>query len=233
MIGDKIRERRNELGMKQSELSKLTGIKSNTISNYENGVSTPNEHNLYRLMDALKCDANYLFEWDDEIDQEIQLSKDEKNIIRKYRFIDKYGKEAINDLLNTEYNRCKAQIIEIPMYYGKVSAGDGKWLEEPDTFIVSVRATPEAFKADMVLTVSGNSMEPRYSDGDVVFVKKQADIEVGEIGIFIVDNSAFIKQKGIGELISINPIFDNIKGNEFSDSRCFGKVLGVAEIIYD
>lgn len=41
MIGDKIKERRNQLGLKQSEISKATGIKITTLSNYENNVSTP------------------------------------------------------------------------------------------------------------------------------------------------------------------------------------------------
>ena len=71
MIGDKIRERRLELGMTQSQVAKLTNIKKHTISNYENNVSAPNENNIFKLMEVLKCDANYLFEWEKVTDLEL------------------------------------------------------------------------------------------------------------------------------------------------------------------
>jgi SOS-response transcriptional repressor LexA len=74
-------------------------------------------------------------------------------------------------------------------------------------------------------------MEPLYSDGDKVLVKIQPDIEPGEIGIFIVDNEGYIKKKGDHELISVNPEYDNIPIGKFTNYRCFGKVLGKAEIV--
>ena len=81
MIGDRIKERRIELGLTQSQLSKATGIKSTTISNYENNISSPSDENIYKFMETLKCDANYLFEWEEIKD--IQLSTNEKKHIRK------------------------------------------------------------------------------------------------------------------------------------------------------
>lgn len=107
MIGDKIRERRLELGMTQLQLSQLTDIKKNTISNYENNVSSPSEDNIFKLMEALKCDANYLFEWEEA--EELKLSLEEKKHIKKYRSVDTYGKEAVNKVLDVEYRRCESQ----------------------------------------------------------------------------------------------------------------------------
>lgn len=104
MIGDKIKERRLELGLTQLQLSELTGIKKNTISNYENNVSSPSEENIFKIMEALKCDANYLFEWFEK--EDLILSSDEKTFINKYRKLDDYGKEAVDDILNIEYRRC-------------------------------------------------------------------------------------------------------------------------------
>ncbi len=106
MIGDKIRERRLELGMTQLQLSQLTDIKKNTISNYENNVSSPSEDNIFRLMEALKCDANYLFEWEEV--EELKLSLEEKKHIKKYRSVDPYGQEAVDKVLDVEYRRCES-----------------------------------------------------------------------------------------------------------------------------
>lgn len=104
MIGDKIKERRLELGLTQLQLSELTGIKKNTISNYENNVSSPSEENIFKIMEALKCDANYLFEWFEK--EELILSLNEKTFVNKYRNLDDYGKEAVENILDVEYRRC-------------------------------------------------------------------------------------------------------------------------------
>ena len=106
MIGDKIRQRRLELGLTQIQLSEKTDIKKNTISNYENNITSPSEENLIRLINALKCDANFLFEDEMNIIKTDRFSFNEKTLIKKYRTLDKYGKQAIDNLLDVEYNRC-------------------------------------------------------------------------------------------------------------------------------
>lgn len=61
MIGDKIKERREELGLTQGDLEKLTGIGNRMISNFEKNKSKPNDETIMILTKALQCDANYLF----------------------------------------------------------------------------------------------------------------------------------------------------------------------------
>lgn len=63
-FGSRLRERREELGLKQSELGKMLGITGSAIGNYENGISSPKADILYQVFDVLKCDANYLFQAD-------------------------------------------------------------------------------------------------------------------------------------------------------------------------
>lgn len=48
-------------------------------------------------------------------------------------------------------------------------------------------------------------------------------IDVGEIGIFIVGNDAYVKKLGDGELISLNKGYSNIPLTE--DSKCMGRVV--------
>ena len=63
------------------------------------------------------------------------------------------------------------------------------------------------------LQVKGNSMEPKFSEGDVVIVRKQPDIESGQIGIIIVNGTdATVKRvvkhdEGGISLISLNPSY--------------------------
>lgn len=234
MIGDKIKERRVQLGLKQSEISKATGIKITTLSNYENNVSTPNEQNLYKLMDTLKCDANYLFEWEEQ--ENINISYSEKQKIIKYRELDDHGKQMVDTVLELEHNRCVASseersIIYLPKSVLRASAGSGNWLDEQQLVTVAVLDTPAARKANLIIEVDGDSMEPLYKNGDNVLVSTAAEVQIGDIGIFIVDGNGYIKKLGEDRLISVNSKYNDIIPTENSDYRCVGKVLGLAEII--
>lgn len=233
MIGDKIRERRLELGMTQSQVAELTNIKKNTISNYENNVSAPNENNIFKLMEVLKCDANYLFEWEKVTD--LELSIKEKNHIKKYRTLDEYGKKAVDDLLDNEYERCqeekKIEVIQLPMSELKVSAGVGSWIEDNRYGTIEVVDTPESRKADLVIEISGDSMEPTYHNGDNVLVRLQPSVDIGEIGVFVKDSEGYIKELGKNCLISHNKEYEDIILNEYTNINCVGKVIGIAEVI--
>ena len=234
MIGDKIKERRIQLGLKQSEISKATGIKITTLSNYENNVSTPNEQNLYKLMDALKCDANYLFEWEEQ--ENINISFSEKQKIIKYRKLDDHGKQMVDTVLELEHNRCVASSEERPIIYLpksvlRASAGSGNWLDEQQLVTVAVLDTPAARKANLIIEVDGDSMEPLYKSGDNVLVSTAAEVQIGDIGIFIADGNGYIKKLGEDRLVSVNPKFEDIIPTENSNYRCVGKVLELAEII--
>lgn len=231
MIGDQIKKRRTELELTQSELSAATGIKTTTISNYENNVSSPSDENIYKLMTALKCDANFLFEW---VKKDVEHFTDkEKAHIKKYRNLDKYGKKAVDDLLQTEFERCtekppKAKTITISRSLLTASAGAGEYLSEGNYEPREYPDTPQARQADVVIPVSGRSMEPMFHDGDELYVRKQPSVEVGEIGIFVKNGEGFVKQAGEDRLISLNPEYDDIYTNG-EPIMCFGKVIGKVE----
>lgn len=232
MIGDKIKERRLELEMTQFQLSQLTNIKKNTISNYENNVSSPSEENIFKLMDALKCDANYLFDWSEVKD--IKLTPQDKKHIKKYRSLDQFGKKAVDDILNDEYERClyieNEPSIKLRCSLLKASAGTGNWLDDEQMGTITVVETPEARKADIVIEVDGDSMEPEYYNGDKVLVRLQPAVEIGEVGIFIMDGNGYIKKFAEDRLVSLNPEYKDVYPSEYSDFRCIGKVIGKAEI---
>ena len=63
------------------------------------------------------------------------------------------------------------------------------------------------------LQIKGDSMEPKFSDGDVVIVRKQTQVENGQIAVVLVNgNDATVKkfyrtENGI-KLVSTNPTYD-------------------------
>lgn len=61
-FADRVREARIKKGYSQKDLAGKIGVSSKAVSNYENGVSSPNEKIMYALFDALEVDPNFLFQ---------------------------------------------------------------------------------------------------------------------------------------------------------------------------
>lgn len=163
------------------------------------------------------------------------LSESEKQHIKKYRSLDHYGRKAVDSLMDIELERCSVvvelpRLITLPMADLPASAGTGQWLDENTHFEdIDVIDTPQARTANIIIKVSGDSMEPLYHDGDALLVQRKAEVEQGEIGVFIIDGCGYIKKLGHNELISVNPEYDNIVLTSDNAAVCFGKVVGLAQ----
>ena len=109
------------------------------------------------------------------------------------------------------------------------SAGSGMYLSDEYKEVIQVKDCYEARTSDFVIPISGDSMEPLYSDGDRVFVKSMPMVEVGEIGIFVINGDAYIKKRGRDRLISLNRKRKDIVFGEGDTIVCLGKVIGKVE----
>lgn len=235
-IGSRIKDARINKEMTQEDLASKLGVTKGAIANYENGVSIPKSEVLLKLFVILECDPNYIYQ--DEIkalENTFTTTISEQKMIEKYRNLDRYGVETVNSVLDIEYQRVKEEIMKEESYpmipkilYGcSPSAGIGNYLpDDIDESSIMVPDTPKTRKADYVLKVDGKSMEPEYMDGDLVLVKKQDQVDIGEVGIYLVDGEALIKEAQNGYLHSLNPEFGNIDLNENSEVHCMGKVIG-------
>jgi len=113
----------------------------------------------------------------------------------------------------------------IKLYTISAAAGTGSFLDSDHHVELEIDETvPNA--ADFAVRVSGDSMEPRFFDGQVIFVKEQRSLEVGEIGIFSLNGDSYIKKLGSGQLVSLNPRYKPITIREFDSLHVFGKVVG-------
>lgn len=235
-FNDFINNRRKELNISIDELVIKSGIPKGTLSKITAGISTnPTLSTVEALCSALNCSLDDAVGYIERNKNNLTFSKSEIDVIKKYRTLDEYGKKAIDDLLATECERCqnenKIEVLRLPMSELKASAGTGNWLEANMYGTIEVADTPESRKADLVIEISGNSMEPTYHNGDNVLVRLQPGVNIGEVGIFIKDTEGYIKELGKNRLISHNKEYPDIKLNEFTDIRCVGKVVGIAQII--
>lgn len=255
-LHNRIKEARKNKGLTQTELGALIGVAKTTIAGYERQYE-PSAAQLGAIADALDVDVTFLLQ--DEIkkrrrrDSQATLHEME-HLVKKYRLLDPYGKEAVDGVLDVESRRCREErqkqaailreqreqseaaeeiapedIYSIPLYSLPMSAGTGQEAgqEYPEDFLLKKRP-PRG--TSFIARVSGNSMEPTYYDGVLVFIHASVDIRPGQTGAFLMDGQLWIKELGDGVLISHNPDYGPRKFTE--NIRCQGLVLGVCDQSY-
>ncbi len=113
------------------------------------------------------------------------------------------------------------KLFDIP-----VGAGFESYLLSDSYKEISVDSNTVPKGTDFALRITGNSMEPRFVDGQLIFIKSQYFLDSGELGIFVLNDKAYFKKMGKGELLSFNPNYQPIKIEENDSLQIFGKVLG-------
>lgn len=243
-IGNKLRELREKSGLTVkdviNELRRFDiTISEKTLYGYESGKNSTNADMFLALCQIYNC-KNVIGEFSDSAD-EILFTNDEWNIIEKMRGIDGYGRETICMMLDREVERAKRlneerrskTIVElngntgsperIIQYFQKVSAGSGELIYEDISEQITIPDIPKYKRVAYAVKVSGHSMEPKYHDGDMLLIEPACIVDIGEIGIFNVDNKAYVKKRGETELISLNEDYQNIPLT--NESRCMGLVI--------
>lgn len=113
-IGRRIKEAREALHLTQKELGDLVGVTGSSITNYENETSHPKEPIMYKLINELGIDANFLFQ-DSVNTKKSPPSEDEddikKQLIENYDSMNDAGQHELlkmSRLLSnsTEYKKC-------------------------------------------------------------------------------------------------------------------------------
>ena len=96
-IGSRMKARREELGMTQTQLAEKMGVTKGAIGNYETDANSPKASMMYKIFEVLQCDANYLYQ-DDMFDAaSVMLPEDEREMLRLYKQLNQEGKEKLAD----------------------------------------------------------------------------------------------------------------------------------------
>ena len=233
-VGAQIKKYRNIKGMTQQDIANALGESSGrVIYNWEKGIGRPDCDKLARLCDLLEVSADELIGCKSMTQRPTAT---EWTTLQKYRALDEHGKEVVDYLIDSEYKRVatltrkpKPRMLKMDYYTLPASAGTGNFLDSDLAEELLVPESAEAEQADFVISVGGDSMEPTYHDGDKVFVKKCDSVDIGEVGIFVVNGDAYIKELGSKCLISHNEKYKPIRIGENDSVYCCGRVIGIVE----
>lgn len=247
----RLKARKAALGMTNEQLAAASGIPMGTLSKLLAGMNdSPKLGNLVALCTTLGLSLDYAVYGKPDNTNNYTLSPGEIALIEQYRALDKRGQETVALLLHKESEYTPAHLPEakpapqtarravrldapvireaqrfLPLYSLPVSAGTGAYLDESSARQVAVPAGASP-GADFLLRISGNSMEPRYHDRDLLLVERTEQVNEGEVGIFILNGEGYVKVWGGNRLISLNPEYAPIPILPSSSLTCCGRVVG-------
>lgn len=238
-FGQRLRERRKELGLSQADLARALNVSLSAVSNYENGQNAVREDILLRLFQVLDVDPNYLYQ-DADLGRVFVCSGEERALVQKYRELPLVGRQALKAVADamaafqadTESALPTQEQRRIPLYRCPAAAGlAAPVFGEDFDYIEVTGSVPPG--ADLAVRIQGDSMEPYIHDGSVVYLNRDP-LQNGDVGIFSVDGEMLCKQYvrdplGMVYLLSLNRRRSEADVVLPRDSGrtmvCFGRVL--------
>ncbi|MDG5340451.1 LexA family transcriptional regulator [Staphylococcus aureus] len=232
---DRLKQIMSERKISQSELSRRTGIGRNSISDYLNGKYEAKQDKVFELAKALNVNEAWLMGFDISKNRKIE-NNDITSIYNKLtpprqKNVLNYANEQLE-----EQNSKGDNVVDINSYKqektpvnvnGCVSAGVGERLHDETLFTEMVKGPIPTH--DLALKVNGDSMEPMFKDGEIIFVEKTHNIKNGQIGIFIIEEEAYVKKVFVEDdrltLFSLNKEYDDLHFYRNESVRLIGKVI--------
>ena len=227
---DRVKELKKEHGVTTVKLAQMTGIPFGTLNKLLTGqTKNPSLDTVEKIASALGSSVSY-------IAYGVEENAAESELFEKYSKLDQKGKDAVNRAIDAQLQRMEDERAAAAMQIGKkrkifiydvpVSAGLGSFLDSSPSQSVTLEVNDITDRADYAVKVSGDSMEPRFFDGDVVIVESCGQIPVGKVGIFLYNGESYIKKYGGDRLRSVNPKYKDMVFKDGDDITCLGLVLG-------
>ncbi|HET1389641.1 TPA: helix-turn-helix domain-containing protein [Streptococcus pneumoniae] len=241
IIAENITHFRKQRGITQKELAKEVGITASTMTDYMKLRSAPSFGVIQKLADYFgvkKSDIDTTFKEESTnslpdapdlltqqiTDKVVQLTTQNKKIVLR-------TSEELLESQNEEETKINevseaVQLYSYDYYDHPASAGTGQYLNDVRVERIEL---PVDIDADFVIPIKGDSMEPDYHDGDLVFIQTSVDLNNGVIGVFNYNGDAFIKQLVIDKeqayLHSLNPAYKDMPITPETDFRIIGEVV--------
>ena len=230
-FGEILAQCRKQKGLNQAELAeRLTAlgceVSNQAVSKWEKDMTLPSARQFLTLCDVLEIE-----------DIRGEFSEGQAGLLRGLnpegrrhaldyiQLLRESGRYAVQPRLHELRTLPKRSL---PLYSLAVSAGTGQFLDGEDYEMVEVgQEVPDG--SNFGVRVAGDSMEPRFHNGQTVWVRQQRSLMTGEIGIFLYDGGAYLKQLVAKQdrlaLHSLNPAYGDILISPELPLRVLGKVL--------
>ncbi|MCY7065117.1 S24 family peptidase [Streptococcus oralis] len=259
---ERLKQLMSERNLKQVEIlekslpyQKELGIKmgKSTLSQYVNGVQSPDQHRIYLLSKTLEVSEPWLMGYDVEKkrvpdNERNSTSNEQPEILPIYNKLEEPRQEKVLDFAKKQLEEQKnSKAISIfdksqddedyitDYVEGLVAAGHGTFQEDNLHMEVRLRTNDVPEEYDTIAKVAGDSMEPLIEDNDLLFIKITSQVDINDIGIFQVNGKNFVKKlkrdfDGRWYLQSLNNSYEEIHLTENDDIRTIGEVVDIYKV---
>lgn len=207
-LGTIIRNYREEHGLSMDSFAQLSGLSKGYISMLEKNVNPRTGKAITPSLDTYNSVAKAL-----NVDLDMLLSMVDSNEEVFLR-----SKPLPKNILQVKYPTRKIPLV------GTIAAGEPILADENIEEYIDL---DERIKADFCLRIKGYSMvNANIHDGDIVFIKKQSDVDDGQIAAVLIDDGATLKRVyKYGDSIQLraeNPSFKPINVDKNNDVIILG-----------
>lgn len=234
-VGERIKQRRKALKMSADELAESVGVSRSTIFRYEKGdIEKVGPEVLKKIADKLNVSPGDLMGWEDN-QQELKIptspiiQKITEKVIklttnRKQKVLN-YATEQLSEQSN-EVISLEEHLVEYKVYE-KLSAGTGfSYFDDGNYDTVFYN---KDLDHDFASWVFGDSMEPKYKNGDVVLIKETGFDYDGAVYAVDWDGQTYIKKVYREEdglrLVSLNSKYKDKFAPYDEAPRIIGKIV--------
>ncbi len=223
-IFDRFEDLRKKRGMTKVHIAAALGRTPTIIQDWKNPKknASPSNEQIAIIARILETTPEYLCgDTDDPSPVSVERYGDVPvTIAARISALDDHGREAILALLACEEARMARdaekfseepeKVVKLIRHYFSSPAAGVGGMEAGEDYEDIPLPDDAPQNADYCLTVSGDSMEPYIADGSMVYVLRDAPLSDFDVGVFLVDGVAYIKQycpsyTGEQYLLSANP----------------------------
>ena len=187
IIGQRLSMERKRRGLTLEALRELlqnhgVEIQIQGLNKWEKGLTVPNAYQFIALCRILGIE-------DCMVGMESVLLND-----TGLRKLDEYKMDLIaSGRYRPVQKRRRETYIEMPVSTLAVSAGTGEILDEGQFEMIRFPKSAVPVGADFGVRVNGDSMEPVYHDGQIVWIEKTDSLRPGEVGVFVCNGEGYLK----------------------------------------
>lgn len=215
--GQRLKIRRTELGYTQSQIATVLGVNRTSYHQWEAGKAQPNKKNLSALAEYLKVDEFYF--------------ESEYKIVSSYLRLNPVNRQNLEDyavkLLENQNKVIQLYSIQV-LDDIALSAGSGESIG--NEYDIKEVFAEKDYSYDIATWIKGNSMEPKYLDGEVALIRETGFDYDGAVYALVINGEGYIKrvyreEEGI-RLVSYNPTIPDRLISYEEEIKIVGKVIG-------
>ncbi|MFA7542857.1 MAG: XRE family transcriptional regulator [Candidatus Cloacimonadaceae bacterium] len=199
MLSERLKELRQELGLKQIELAKDLNINPSAISQMENGRIKPSLEILLEFWQAYKVDLHWLLTGEGSMFTNGRQEQSQRTH-KSWETLQKMLNNSLEEIAQAKMEMMDSTVMDIPVV-GEIAAGPPEESNLPTADTISIRkghlkGNPGNF---ISLRVNGHSMEPSLHHDDIVIIYQCSDWEKlsGKICAVRIDGAITLKMMSL------------------------------------